>query len=197
MQQWNSTRAANIISTIPCSAAIWQTDEMVKVLIFPRVPLLPSLHRSLCFAIATLYVILFTYFIWHVLAWALFTFVWACLIMKLLAQGESVLPNDSLINSGHHPYQRTLQKQLTFRARYATLHECWSEGSIVANRSLAYAYVPTQCPSKCVRKLWPANCTCPLDARRLSARCISQTSDFDIIRLFRNTVKGNVVLALY
>jgi hypothetical protein len=69
--------------------------------------------------------------------------------MKLLVQGESVLPNDSLINPSHHLYQWALQKQLSCCARYATFHACCSEGSILENQPIATArYFPTESHSK-------------------------------------------------
>lgn len=52
-------------------------------------------------------------------------------LMKPLAQGESVLPNDNLINLGHHRCINEYCKNSWLAMFYATLHDRWSEGSII------------------------------------------------------------------
>jgi hypothetical protein len=149
LQRWYSIRAANIISTIPYNSTILQAHEMVNLIIFPHTPLqvcLLSYRQHL--------ILLFIHCICvHVLTFVLFTFVRGCLLTELLAQGESVLPSDTLMNPDHQLYQWTLQKQLTCRARYATFHECWSEGSILVNWSQTHTYFPILCPSKRVSQI--------------------------------------------
>lgn len=72
--------------------------------------LLSSHNFSSQFVLLRTIFVLFGYHLWP---WVLFTLGRACPLTTLLAQGESVPPNDSRINPSHHLYQPTLQKQLT------------------------------------------------------------------------------------